>query len=105
MSGYAVRNDGAGWRAVNSQVDLDTTTETYSATQPVQTHASARQLLVSRAQAALSNTDVVAGRCFKAGVAFPASWQSYTQALRAIANGTDTTSTSLPAQPGYPAGT
>ncbi len=61
--------------------------------------------LVKQAQAALGRTDSVALRCIKAGVAFPAAWQTYTTALRNIANGTDTTSTSLPAAPAYPAGT
>lgn len=32
--GYAVRNDGLGWRSVNSQADC-TISETYSLTQPV----------------------------------------------------------------------
>jgi hypothetical protein len=36
MSGYAVRNDGLGMRAVNSAADC-LATETYSATQPVLT--------------------------------------------------------------------
>lgn len=61
--------------------------------------------LPQRAQSALDLTDRVAYRCFKAGVVFPASWQTYTQSLRAIANGTDKTSTALPVQPAYPAGT
>lgn len=34
-----------------------------------------------------------------------APWQTYVQALRAIANGTDTTSTTLPAAPAYIPGT
>ncbi len=63
------------------------------------------QPLQAEAQAALDKTDLVAFRCFKAGVAYPPAWQIYTQALRAIANGTDTASTSLPIQPAYPAGT
>ncbi len=105
MSGYAVKNDGTGWRAVNSQADVDPATETYSATQPAPVQPSAHEILQAQAQLALDKTDVVAGRCFKAGVAFPAAWQTYTQALRAIANGTDAASTSLPAQPPYPSGT
>ncbi len=61
--------------------------------------------LVKQAQAALARTDSVALRCIKAGVAFPATWQTYTTELRNIVNGTDTTSISLPAVPAYPAGT
>lgn len=65
----------------------------------------AHQQLQAQAAVALDKTDIVAARCFKAGIAFPAAWQTYTQALRAIINGVDTTSTSLPTQPAYPAGT
>ncbi|CAH2606507.1 conserved protein of unknown function (plasmid) [Rhodovastum atsumiense] len=61
--------------------------------------------LVSAARAALDGSDITALRCFKAGVAFPAEWLTYVQALRAIVNGTDTSSTALPARPDYPAGT
>jgi len=57
------------------------------------------------AQAALLETDMVALRCFKAGVPFPVGWQNHTAALRNIVNGTDTTSTALPVKPTYPAGT
>lgn len=32
---YAVRNDGQGWRAVNSIADINAATETFSDTQPV----------------------------------------------------------------------
>lgn len=57
------------------------------------------------AQFALDKTDLVAIRCVKAGVAFPAEWKSYVSALRAIVSGADTTSVSLPVMPAYPAGT
>lgn len=58
-----------------------------------------------QAMAALPETDMVAFRCFKAGIPFPADWQTYTSGLRNLANGTDTTSTTLPSKPAYPAGT
>lgn len=61
--------------------------------------------LKEQAKAELDRTDIVAVRCIKAGVAYPASWQTYTAALRAIISGADTTSTVLPVQPTYPAGT
>ncbi len=63
------------------------------------------QQLQAAAQAALDKTDLVAFRCFKAGIVYPPVWQAYTQALRAIVNGTDISSASLPTQPAYPAGT
>lgn len=40
-----------------------------------------QQLLVVDA---LDFTDVVANRCFKAGVAFPPEWKTYVDALRAV---------------------
>jgi len=107
MSGYAVRNDGLGWRAVDSAADC-TATETYSAVQPAPVAMSPHAMLQNQAQAQL---DVVTGhrgaiiRCVAAGVAVPIAWTQYVQALRAIANGADTTSTTLPTQPAYPAGT
>lgn len=61
--------------------------------------------LKTQAANALPETDMVCLRCYKAGVPFPASWQTYTTGLRNIANGTDTTSTALPTKPAYPAGT
>lgn len=57
------------------------------------------------AQSALDKSDMVSIRCLKAGVAFPAAWQTYVASLRAIVNGSDTTSTVLPPAPAYPAGT
>lgn len=63
--------------------------------------------LAQQAQAALDQMDAPGGcaiRCFKAGVAFPAAWQAYCTALRAIVNGTST-ATAMPAQPAFPAGT
>lgn len=58
------------------------------------------------AQIALQKTDTVVLRCYSASVPVPAEWQAYRVALRALAAGTDTTSTTLPAQPlTYPVGT
>lgn len=72
---------------------------------PPPTAAELQQKLKDQALSALEITDMVAFRCFKAGISFPSTWQTYTLALRAIANGTDTTSTTLPTQPAYPKGT
>lgn len=50
----------------------------------------------------LKASDMVALRCIKAGVAYPAEWQAYDQALRGIAaSGIG----SIPDAPAYPAGT
>jgi hypothetical protein len=78
---------------------------TWTVTPPPPTAQQLYRQLQAQAQAALDQTDRVASRCFKAGVAFPPAWQTYTTALRNIMNGTDTSSTSLPAKPPYPAGT
>ena len=61
--------------------------------------------LSSLAQAALTESDITILRCYSANVAVPSSWQTYRNALRAIVNGTDITSTTLPAAPSYPVGT
>ncbi len=52
------------------------------------------------ARVALIASDMVALRCMKAGVAYPAAWLSYVRRLRTIVAGTKTGP--LPAQPGYP---
>ena len=55
----------------------------------------------SEAQAALDKSDLVALRCFKNGVPFPAEWATYCVALRTIVvSGVGP----IPAQPDYPKG-
>lgn len=66
----------------------------------------------SQAQSALDASDMVALRCFKAGVAFPSDWLSYVSALRAVVRATSGDPTQpLPEPPknadgsiNYPAG-
>lgn len=65
--------------------------------------AFSRLVFVGSALAALAVSDRVSIRCAKKGVSF-ASWLDYDAALVAIVNGTDTTSTTLPTKPAYPAG-
>ena len=84
---------GIGWQYING---------TFSA--PVITAAP----LKTQAQVALDRITGARGtiiRCTVAGVAVPPEWKVYIQALRNIVNGTDTTSTTLPTEPLYPAGT
>jgi hypothetical protein len=57
------------------------------------------------AQVALSKSDVTISRCVENSVSVPAAWATYRKALRAIVDGSDTASTTLPAVPSYPAGT
>ncbi len=64
-------------------------------------HEDAETLKASAIQA-LTKSDLVAFRCFKAGVSFPADWQTYVASLRAIVNGA---AGPLPEQPEYPEGT
>ena len=60
----------------------------------------------AQAQAALDASDITAIRCLKSGVAFPATWLAYCQALRAIvAAATGDPTLVLPTAPAYPAGT
>ena len=56
----------------------------------------------SRALAALSDTDGVAIRCFKVGVAFPDEWRVYVEQLREIVRAD---SGELPKKPAFPEGT
>ena len=81
-------------------------TDTQAATiQSATTARLAHSFLISTAQEALNKSDTTVIRCYSAGVAVPATWQTYRASLRAIVNGTDTTSTALPATPTYPSGT
>ncbi len=61
--------------------------------------------LKQQAQTALDAADITMLRCVENSVSVPAAWATYRKALRAIMNGTDTTSTALPTRPSYPAGT
>ena len=64
--------------------------------------AAQSQAIKDSARAALSASDVTMIRCVEAGVAVPAEWRAYRQALRATAaSGAGT----LPDHPAYPSGT
>ena len=60
--------------------------------------------LIALAMTALSQTDAVALRCFKAGIGFPSNWFAHATSLRGIVNGTDKTSRTLPVPPPLPPG-
>lgn len=97
MSGYAVRNDGKGWRAVDGPDDINSD-ETYSATQPVLTTDNS----VNEARQALEESNTTILMCVENGITVPVSWRDYRKALREIVtNGTGT----LPVKPEYPVGT
>jgi hypothetical protein len=55
-----------------------------------------------QARTALVDSDTVAMRCIKAGVAYPEEWKKYDASLRAIASSGKGT---MPTQPAFPAGT
>lgn len=61
-----------------------------------------REEIIAEAKFKLGQTDLVALRCLKAGVSYPAEWRQYTADLRAIASGTEG---QIPTQPNYPEGT
>jgi len=104
IGGYAVRQDGS-WRAVGSPSDIDIDIGEVFVTErppiPGPTLQDEALLELNRITSA-SGTFM---RCVVAGVPVPAEWSTYALALRAIANGSDTTSTALPAMPTYPQGT
>lgn len=85
------------------QFDGNSFTPPYVA--PVVATPTAEQVLQQNAQLALNLSDITVVRCYSADVAVPSAWQTYRAALRAIVNGSDTTSISLPSTPAYPAGT
>ena len=53
----------------------------------------------------LSEADMVAIRCMKAGQPFPADWQAYTTALRDITNQASPLKVKWPTAPAVPSGT
>lgn len=57
------------------------------------------------AAVALKASDLVAIRCLKAGVPFPAPWQAYVGELRTIVRASSGEMAPLPVPPAYPAGT
>lgn len=59
-------------------------------------------VLKEAAQKALLKTDIVALRCFKNGVPFPADWKIYVDSLRSIAS---SGKGAIPSPPPYPEGT
>jgi len=60
----------------------------------------------TKAQSLLNDTDIVAIRCLKAGISYPAEWMDYTNNLRDIVRATSGDSTvDLPQRPIYPSGT
>jgi hypothetical protein len=60
----------------------------------------------AEAKAAFAESDLVATRCFKAGVPYPTEWQAYDNSLRGIVRATAGDPTEpFPARPEYPAGT
>jgi hypothetical protein len=69
------------------------------------TPAQLKTVFIADASAALKASDITILRCVENSVAVPSAWNVYRNALRAIINGTDVTSTALPTAPAYPKGT
>jgi len=103
--GYALRNDGQGWRTVNSSKDC-ANDETYQEVQPAPIIADAWIAIQSQAQIALDKSDITMIRCIENGAAVPAGWVSYRKALRAIICATTgDAAKQLPTRPSFPVGT
>lgn len=69
MTGFAVRQDGLGWRAVNSQTDVDAATETFSAMQPAFSAPTALKVYQQTCRDARAATDVTFRRIQEAIIA------------------------------------
>jgi len=95
--------DGISWNSDGIITDPSTITAAQRAV--IAAHDPTKVDLRPTAQVALDKSDTTVLRCYSAGVAVPAAWQTYRSDLRAIFTGTDKTSTALPAAPAYPAGT
>lgn len=72
---------------------------------PPPTDAALWLLAQSWAAGELKRNDAVLLRCLKAGVAYPAEWQAYDAALRAIVRAESGDADAKPQRPAYPAGT
>lgn len=92
----------AGYEQVVSPLNVEITANgTITFTPPSLDEAVTKVDYKVEAQAALDKSDLVALRCFKNGVPFPAEWATYCAALRAIVvSGVGP----LPTQPTYPQG-
>lgn len=96
---------GGNWYACGSSVAVNWTFSG-SSFSPPGANPSVPQSLQIQAMNALKNSDSSVVRCYSAGVAVPADFQTYRAMLRDIANGTDKSSTVLPTAPSdFPAGT
>ena len=66
-------------------------------------------LQLANARSAIDESDMVALRCIKAGVAFPQNWQTYVQGLRAVIKAGGGPLPAIPTNPdgsiAYPQGT
>jgi hypothetical protein len=78
-----------------------------TAAQVAAQHAAATWAIYqTSAKAALDASDITILRCYEKGVATPAAWSSYRDALRAIVSAqTGDPTQSLPTRPAYPSGT
>jgi len=83
---------------------VDTSYEVYVTEQPPVPGPTLADDAFNELQKATSGSGTIM-RCLVAGVDIPPEWKAYVFALRAIVNGTDTISNTLPARPAYPAGT
>jgi hypothetical protein len=60
--------------------------------------------MFARASAALYANDVIATRCYKAAIPYPAEWQAYDVVLRAIVKANGQGQEALPVAPARPIG-
>lgn len=96
--GYCVRNDGLGWRSVNTDTEC-IEGETFSLTAPNPNEPSPGQLWYEyqqTARMALNDVPVVALAAYRRGVIWPAEWKTYETSLLAITTATSIGDYTLP---------
>lgn len=102
FGGSVTANTQEAWDAVDWEDSRPKPTwDQLCAAYPAYLSEQQKTVYKAEAQAALDRSDLVALRCFKANILFPAAWTTYCEALREIVR---TGEGPLPEQPEYPQG-
>ncbi|WP_414884606.1 hypothetical protein [Pseudomonas sp. IT-P171] len=102
---FAIRKDGLGWRAIDSEADINSD-EVYSDSMPEIPAGDPHAEIKQQATIALSESDKAILRCYESAIPVPQDWIAYRKALRNIvSSGMSDPESLLPIAPEYPSGT